>query len=155
MKKQEGITLIAIIITIIIMLILAGVTVSSSIGNNGVLKNSEKASTNIKKSEGKEFILEAWAYVLSKSNNNEVPYIDNSENRKIQQHADSIFRTYISNYGKGYLEENGGKYIYSIIVNGENVEAFKVNLTLKGEKESKVFYIVNDKNIYSEDEVTK
>lgn len=44
MKKMRGITLIALIITIIVMLILVGVTVTTAI-NGGLLKQAQKAKT--------------------------------------------------------------------------------------------------------------
>ncbi len=43
MKKQRGITLIALIITIILMLILAGVVLSLTIGKNGIFKTAKYA----------------------------------------------------------------------------------------------------------------
>ena len=42
-KKQKGITLIALVITIIVLLILAGVTISALSGSNGILSNSVEA----------------------------------------------------------------------------------------------------------------
>ena len=44
MKEQKGITLIALVITIIVLLILAGVTIAMLVGQNGILTNSNKAS---------------------------------------------------------------------------------------------------------------
>ncbi len=50
-RKTNGITLIALVITIIILLILAGVAIVTLTGENGVLGKAEKAKTeNIKKS---------------------------------------------------------------------------------------------------------
>ena len=43
MKKQEGVTLIALAVTIIVMLILAGVSISTLTGNSGISKNAENA----------------------------------------------------------------------------------------------------------------
>ncbi len=40
MKKQEGITLIALVITIIVLLILAGVTIAMLAGDNGILNRA-------------------------------------------------------------------------------------------------------------------
>ncbi len=40
MKKENAITLIALIISIIILLILTGVTISATIGNNGILNQA-------------------------------------------------------------------------------------------------------------------
>ena len=51
LKKQNGITLIALVITIIVLLILAGVTIAMVVGDNGILTRSREAkdTTNIKK----------------------------------------------------------------------------------------------------------
>ena len=38
MKKEKGITLVALVITIVVLLILAGVSISLLVGNNGQLK---------------------------------------------------------------------------------------------------------------------
>ena len=42
-KKQNGITLIALVITIIVMLILAGVVISMVVGDNGIITKSKTA----------------------------------------------------------------------------------------------------------------
>ena len=42
-KRNKGITLVALIITIIVLLILAGVSISMIIGENGLLTNAQKA----------------------------------------------------------------------------------------------------------------
>ena len=44
MKRSKGITLIALIITIIVLLILAGVSISMVVGENGVLTQATNAS---------------------------------------------------------------------------------------------------------------
>ena len=41
--NEKAITLIALIITIIVLLILAGITISTLSGPNGILKNTQKA----------------------------------------------------------------------------------------------------------------
>ncbi len=43
MRKNKGITLIALVITIIVLLILAGVSIATLLGNNGILNQAEKA----------------------------------------------------------------------------------------------------------------
>ena len=45
MKNQKGITLIALIITILVLLILAGVAISMVIGNNGVVNKAQNAKS--------------------------------------------------------------------------------------------------------------
>ena len=43
MKKQKGITLIALVITIVVLLILSGVSISMIVGQNGVLSNAQNS----------------------------------------------------------------------------------------------------------------
>ena len=40
---QSGVTLVALVITLIILLILAGVTITSLVGNNGIIKKAQEA----------------------------------------------------------------------------------------------------------------
>lgn len=60
MKKQivekKGITLIALVITIIVLLILAGITIATLTGDNGILKQADKAKTETTMGEEKEAI---------------------------------------------------------------------------------------------------
>ena len=42
-ESQKGITLIALIVTIIILLILAGISISMLTGENGLIKNARKS----------------------------------------------------------------------------------------------------------------
>ena len=42
LKKSNGVTLLAVIISIAVMLILVGVVVNFALGENGILKNSIK-----------------------------------------------------------------------------------------------------------------
>ena len=54
MKTNKGITLVALVITIIVLLILAGVSISLVVGDNGVLTQSQKASENTTDSQIRE-----------------------------------------------------------------------------------------------------
>lgn len=42
-KKNKGITLIALVVTIIVLLILAGISISMLTGQNGILKKAAEA----------------------------------------------------------------------------------------------------------------
>ena len=44
LKKQNGITLIALVISIIVMLILAGVSLNATIGENGIMTQAKNAT---------------------------------------------------------------------------------------------------------------
>ena len=65
MKKQGGITLIALVITIIVLLILAGVSISLVIGQNGVLTQAKNAVGENQTATAEEEISMAWGSLES------------------------------------------------------------------------------------------
>ena len=54
MNKERGITLVALVITIIVLLILAGITISSIFGDSGIIKNATEAQILTELSNVKE-----------------------------------------------------------------------------------------------------
>ena len=44
--REKGITLIALIVTIVVLLVLAGVTIANVMGNQGVIKKAKIAANN-------------------------------------------------------------------------------------------------------------
>ncbi len=52
-KKENGITLVALVVTIVVLLILAGVSISLVLGNNGIITKAKSAKnlTNQKAQE--------------------------------------------------------------------------------------------------------
>ena len=54
MQQEKGITLIALVITIIVLLILAGVTIATLTGENGILNQANKAKIKSDIAEVKE-----------------------------------------------------------------------------------------------------
>jgi len=56
MKNQKGITLIALVITIIVLLILAGVTIAMLTGENGILNKATGAVSDTEKATAEEAI---------------------------------------------------------------------------------------------------
>lgn len=67
MKKSkngiEGITLIALVVTIIVLLILAGVTMNLLLGNNGIINRTNEAKTTYIKEAAREEVNLGWADV--------------------------------------------------------------------------------------------
>ena len=53
-KKQRGITLIALVITIIVLLILAGVSIAMLTGQNGILSQAQNAKNRTEEARGEE-----------------------------------------------------------------------------------------------------
>ena len=66
-KKKTGITLIALIITIIVLLILAGITIALVVGDNGILNRSKNAKIE---TEIKQAIEGTRVYVMGKLTEN-------------------------------------------------------------------------------------
>ena len=56
MKSQKGITLIALVITIIVLLILAGVAIAMLTGENGILKKATNATDATGQAEANEAV---------------------------------------------------------------------------------------------------
>ncbi len=54
LKGQKGITLVALIITIIVLIILAGVSITIALGENGIFQKSKNAVNYYKEQEGIE-----------------------------------------------------------------------------------------------------
>ena len=67
-KKNKGITLIALVITIIVLLILAGVTIASLSGDNGILTRAAEAKEQTKKADVEETIKLGLTEVIMDSN---------------------------------------------------------------------------------------
>ena len=47
MKKEQGITMVTLVVTIIILIILAGVSINTLIGDNGIIRKTKQARENI------------------------------------------------------------------------------------------------------------
>ena len=56
MRNNKGITLIALVITIIVLLILAGVSIAMLTGDNGILTQAGNAKTDTAKAEAEEAV---------------------------------------------------------------------------------------------------
>ena len=54
LRNQKGITLVALVITIIVLLILAGVTISMVLGQNGILNQANQAKAENQKANVEE-----------------------------------------------------------------------------------------------------
>ena len=53
-KRQEGITLVALVITVIVLIILAGVTLSTLVGDNGIITKAQEAKQNMANAAAEE-----------------------------------------------------------------------------------------------------
>ncbi len=51
LKSTKGITLVALVVTIIVLLILAGIAINLTVGNNGLFKRAQNATNTWKQAE--------------------------------------------------------------------------------------------------------
>jgi len=100
LKNQKGITLIALIITIIVMLILVGVTINVAL-NGGLFEKGEKAAFQTEASTVKEQLEMAKALKVM-----------NAKGKPVEDYSDIIVGTL-----SGLDEETRSKYANKIVVN--------------------------------------
>ena len=83
MRRNKGITLIALVITIIVLLILAGVAIAMLSGENGILRKATEAKTKTEQSQEEEQIklsqIEAASNLNGKTHTEKVASIGNKE----------------------------------------------------------------------------
>ena len=79
--KQNGITLIALVITIIVLLILAGVSIATLTGENGILTQAGNSKTQTEIADEKETVEMAATYAITKGEINK-PNLDEELNNR-------------------------------------------------------------------------
>ncbi len=114
LKEARGITLIALVITIIVLLILAGVTIATLTGDEGILNQAGKAEKTQRRAEIVEKIK---TDIISKQ-------VENGNGKISEKELDDIFTKYDNDYnsenpqvktdesGRKYIETKDGYIIY-------------------------------------------
>jgi Tfp pilus assembly protein PilE len=111
LDNNRGITLIALVITILVLLILVGVTIAALTGQNGIVSNAQKAKTSTNEAGIIENISSAYNY---------------AQTEKYAKGADSISVDDIkSDLGNTYGTGN-------VTVNKEDDGTFTVTISEKG-----------------------
>lgn len=134
-KKQEGITLIALVITIIVLLILAGVSISLVVGNNGVLTQASTAVVNDKIANAREALNMALAATetkfYSKRVNNSALTRSEVYNTKDGVASELVNLGYtLVEPAKGFSFDTKGE---TVVLENEAGERFTCNVTINNE----------------------
>ena len=79
MKKEKGITLIALVVTIVVLIILAGISISVLSGDNGIINQAKKGKEETEISEEKEIIDTSVAQAVN------ADVMGNLEKNKLQE----------------------------------------------------------------------
>ena len=107
MRRERGITTIGLVVTIIVMLILAGVTISLMQGNSGIITKADESKSQ---TERKEVIEKAKMTISEK-------VVDNGGNELTRSELKEILEQYFINVPEDYTletilktKEENGKY---------------------------------------------
>lgn len=122
MKEQKGITLVALVITIIVLLILAGVTIAALSGQNGILTNASTAQKNTAVSE----VREALAMAINTIYTNKYAGASEDANMNattIEKIVKENYANLKDNFTVGTPDGSTKKATVTATVNGISVEA--------------------------------
>lgn len=124
-KRNSGITLISLVVTIVVILILAGITISLTLGDNGIVTKAQDSVEKQKTVTAKEEVEMAWVGIVadrisgsltdsqiqtklqSALPNGTVTYY---ANKIIYEKGDTTYKYSVNSEGKitGYLDELNG-----------------------------------------------
>ena len=92
-KKEKGITLIALVITIIVLLILAGVSIAMLTGENGILTQAQKAKAETKQAEKNEMsdLASMESLINEYQNNISIPQVKDENPGELEQEGTDTF----------------------------------------------------------------
>lgn len=123
LKRNKGITLIALVITIIVLLILSGVTIATLTGNNGVLTKANVAKERMEESNvyeqlsiailGRYMSNEDFSINITKEN-----AISELEKESFTENVVSYYYIPDKNIARIAIEKSGNYYFYKISETG-------------------------------------
>mgnify|MGYP003301385497 CR=1 FL=1 len=135
MKKQNGITLIALVISIIVMLILAGVSINAVIGDNGVISKAQETLYLQSCAVLEEYLqMEVSNYVLEEN-----PY-ETQYGMLRAKHPGWFYQN-----AQGYILDSGGHVLYLIRKTGLPQE---IQSQIKGGDASRVSQYYKQQDVY-------
>ncbi len=125
LKSTKGITLIALVITIIVLLILAGISISMLSGDNSILQKATDAKTSSERAEAKEQAqMDIMAYIADKTAKHQDASLDDEKIKEIL----SDNKSYVKVAGDTSFTTTKGEYeipyseLYKTIAKVEDVE---------------------------------
>ena len=160
-KKQTGITLIALVITVIVLLILAGVTIAALSGDNGILQRASEAKENTEESSTKEKIQVEIMSSLDNNGNLELSKLKENINKNMHGEVFGDKFPIIVKYNGYTFKVDANGFIYGeeevksgdILQNpslyyGSIVSNYTINQNIQDENiQWKIFY-ADKENIY-------
>ena len=112
-KSKKGITLVALVVTIVVLLILAGVSINLVLGDNGIISKAQEAKTKSAEAsendlKGMNSLIDEMETVLNGGNTEEtVPYLPSSD-----FHYDTSTSV---DTGLVIADSNGNEYVWVVV----------------------------------------
>lgn len=136
---KKGITLIALVITIIVLLILAGVTIATLTGRNGILTNAQEASEKTEQSA----IKEEFKILLG-----EYKILENSEGIQLEDFLNRNKILYTEKEGSNQYIVEYGKYEFVLDKN-----TLEILDTQQSQEKEEIVLVQNIKSMNYGDDV--
>ena len=160
-KENEGITLIALVITIIVLLILAGVTIATLTGDNGILTKTDEAKEQTEIGKEKEIVKLATTAVITTNNAIDKDSLQSELNKTAGDKKTEVYnynqklQVYFTD-SKRYYEIDGNSNVELInVTNGEKKISLKcINSKKEVLKEIEIITL-NDNIIIEPPEIEK
>ena len=156
-KQKQGITLIALVITIIVLLILAGVSIAMLTGQNGILSQAENAKVQQSHSSVVEAIKLEYNNWQIEINTADVTKVASTETVKIQgenkkleanETVSTTFLAYLE--GKGYVDKDTNKVLVEALLgtkpvlgNGETTDIYVIEENTENQTYN-LYYLAED-----------
>ena len=119
MKKETGITLLALVITIIVLLILAGIIIGAITGDNGIIQNALSAKEQTEIANEREIVEEATVRAMGKNKRGNIVRDELQEELdKITGEGETIVTTDTEESGYFVKFVDSGR-IYKVSIDGE------------------------------------
>ncbi len=126
LKKEKGITLIALVITIIVLLILAGVSIATLTGDNGILTKASEAKEKTEIASEKEMVELAIADANMKGIENGKITKESLQKALNAQLGENKAEVYDDGYGNYTIKINNTNRDYEVSRNGAIIVAKQV-----------------------------
>ena len=113
LKSKKGITLVALVVTIVVLLILAGVSINLVLGDNGIISKAQEGKTKSSEAsendlKGMNSLIDEMETVLNGGNTEEtVPYLPSSD-----FHYDTSTSV---DTGLVIADSNGNEYVWVVV----------------------------------------
>lgn len=161
---KKGITLISLVVTIIVLLILAGVTIATLTGDNGILTRAQDAKTKTEEAEDIEKIRLAMSESQIGENGyqklNETNFKEALENEfagrnlQLTNNEDGSYIIDLDNMNKVYYADTNGQIISDEnmieIGTADDLKAFRDDVNSGNNYEGKYVYLTSDITINEE-----